>query len=142
MTANWSLTFDCVNAKVMASFWIIALGYVESPPPLGWPSWEEWLRDFDIAAEDGASISDPSDVLPRVGFLKVPEGKRTKNRVHVDLQVSGGRHVAHDVRSERIEACVTRLIAAGGRVLSRQIHAEVLDHVCMADPEGNEFCVA
>ncbi len=143
MTAtNWSLTFDCADVKVMASFWIVALGYVESPPPEGWATWEDWLREFDIPLDEGASISDPNDVLPNLGFLKVREGKVAKNRVHLDLKVSGGRHVPHEVRGQRIEAFVARLVASGGSIIDRIVHSEVLDHVIMADPEGNEFCVA
>ena len=45
---------------------------------------------------------DPNGVLPTVGFLKVPEGKVTKNQVHFDLKVSGGRHIAPLIREERV----------------------------------------
>jgi predicted enzyme related to lactoylglutathione lyase len=47
-----------------------------------------------------------------------------------------------DVRRERVDAEVARLIEAGATVL--RVHAEPgVDHygVTMADPEGNEFCV-
>ena len=42
-------------------------------------------------------------MLPKVGFLKVPEPKTAKNRLHLDLQVSGGRHLDADKRTARIE---------------------------------------
>ena len=143
-TTPWSLTFDCENAPVMARFWIIALGYVEKPPPEGWDTWEEWLRHFEVPEEewdDGASLCDPEGVLPNVGFLKVPERKTTKNRLHLDLQVTGGRHVDREVRTGLIEATVARLVAAGGAVHTRSELQGALDHVVMTDPEGNEFCV-
>src|SRR5262245_39728278 len=92
MTTRWTLTFDCHDAATMARFWTVALGYVDSPPPEGWDTWEDWLRHFDVPEEewgDGASLEDPQGVLPSVSFLKVPEPKTAKNRLHLDLQVSG-----------------------------------------------------
>jgi Glyoxalase-like domain len=128
----------------MARFWIVALQYVESSPPEGWATWEDWLREFEVPESewnDGAAINDPDGVLPKVGFLKVPEGKVAKNRLHIDLNVSGGRHVAAEIRVQRIEAFVESLVSHGARIIERGMHATTLDHVVMADPEGNEFCV-
>ena len=56
------------------------------------------------------------------------------------MTASGGRELPPDVRCERVEAEVGRLVALGatrGRVLSE----EGMDHyaVAMRDPEGNEF---
>ena len=141
---RWSLTFDCHDAGLLARFWSLALGYAERPPPQGWDTWEDWLRHFDVPEEewgDGASLEDPHGVLPSISFLKVPEPKTVKNRVHVDLQVSGGRHLDAAERTERIEAMVARLEDAGGVVSYRALHDGQLDHVIMADPEGNELCV-
>jgi hypothetical protein len=138
------MTFDCENAATMASFWITALGYVEKPPPEGWHSWEDWLRHFEVPEDEwdtGASLCDPDGVLPNVSFLEVPEPKTAKNRLHIDLQVAGGRHVEQQLRTERIEAMVARLVAAGGAVQDRSMFDDELDHVVMTDPEGNEFCV-
>ena len=80
-------------------------------------------------------------MLPPVGFLKVPEAKTAKNRLHIDLRVAGGRHVDQALRRERILAMVERLVAAGGTVLREDTFDGHLDHVVMADPEGNELCV-
>jgi Glyoxalase-like domain len=128
----------------MVAFWRTALGYVSPQPPEGWTSWEDWLRDMDVPEEEwghGAGLDDPERVLPDISFLQVPEGKAAKNRVHLDLQVSGGRHLDQGLRRQRIEAEVERLVAAGAVVLRRDEPEGVLDHVVMADPEGNEFCV-
>src|SRR6476619_2417207 len=76
MTTRWTLTFDCADAAAMARFWTLALGYVESPPPEGWDTWEAWLVHFEVPEEewdDGAALQDPQGVLPSVSFLKVPE---------------------------------------------------------------------
>lgn len=126
------------------NFWKTALGYVEAPPPTGFDSWEAWLTHFKVPEEewgDGGSLVDPAGVLPNVGFLKVPEGKVVKNRVHLDLKVSGGRHIDQGLRRERILAMVDRLVALGGSVLHRDEFEGHLDHVVLADPEGNELCL-
>ncbi len=144
MTTRWTLTFDCHDPAAMARFWTLALGYVDAPPPEGFDTWEAWLNHFDVPAEewaDGTSLEDPQGVLPSIGFLKVPEPKTAKNRLHLDLQVSGGRHLGTKKRTKRIEKMVALLEEAGGSVQYRSMHAGELDHVTMSDPEGNEFCV-
>jgi predicted enzyme related to lactoylglutathione lyase len=78
---------------------------------------------------------DPTGVGPSLGFMKVPESKAVKNRVHLDLTTDGP-----------LEAEVDRLVAAGARAIETlQDPAEgyVDPHIwtVMEDPEGNEFCV-
>jgi len=144
VTTRWTLTLDCGDVALVMAFWKEALGYVEPPPPEGWTTWEEWLRDQHVPEEewgDGGGLDDPDGRLPEIAFLKVPEGKTAKNRVHLDLQVSGGRHLAQELRRTRIMAHVDRLVGAGGTVLREDLVEGELDHVVMADPEGNEFCV-
>ncbi|GAA4676603.1 VOC family protein [Nocardioides nanhaiensis] len=145
MTTRWSLTIDCENPLALVEFWKVALGYEDAPPPTGWSTWESWLADAGVPREewgDGATLHDPAGVLPSLSLLKVPEEKRTKNRVHLDLQVSGGRHVDGERRTRLIDEHVRRLVEADGQVLTR-IHGPSghLDHVVVADPEGNELCV-
>jgi hypothetical protein len=64
-------------------------------------------------------------------FQVVPEPKTVKNRVHLDLHVG----------AERRAEVVDRLLAAGGQVLWEGQQGPNT-WVTMADPEGNEFCVA
>ncbi len=71
----------------------------------------------------------------------MPEPKSGKNRLHPDLQASGGRHTPWGVRWPRIIATVERLTAAGATVVHEHEQQGELDHVVMADPEGDEFCV-
>jgi len=71
----------------------------------------------------------------------VPEGKVVKNRLHLDLSVSGGRSAPQPEREALIRAAVARLTAAGATVLAEHALRGELDHVVCADPEGNEFCV-
>jgi len=75
-------------------------------------------------------------------FLRVPEPKVGKNRMHLDVAVGGGRDTTpRDVRWARIMAAVQRLTAAGATVIAEVGEADQPDHVLMADPEGNEFDV-
>jgi len=144
MAVNWTLTFDCHDPAAQAAFWTAALGYADAPPPEGWDSWEDWIQSFGLTVEelaDGAKIEDPEGVLPSIGFLKVPEGKAVKNRLHLDLQVSGGRHRPQDHRETAIRAFVGRVAGLGATVVEEGIEDGVLDHFVMRDPEGNEFCV-
>lgn len=144
MATPWTLTFDCADPSRMASFWKVALGYVEAPPPEGFDTWEQWLTHFKVPDEewdDGAALTDPDGVGPNISFLKVPEAKVAKNRLHIDVQVAGGRHQPWDLREGRIRDTVERLVTAGGSVLTEHEFEGRLDHVVMADPEGNEFCV-
>jgi len=111
----------CVDARdpgTIASFWQSALG---------------WRRTFE--KEDEVVLEPPAGspedgVAPDLLFLKVPEGKTVKNRLHLDL------------RPEDQAAEVARLEALGARRVSvgQEARGEV-SWVVMADPEGNEFDV-
>jgi hypothetical protein len=140
MAATIDLTLDCTDAQLLAAFWKTALGYIDEPPPAPFATREEWLAQFDLpeddSEDDGAWLCDPDGVGPRLSILKVPEPKTAKNRLHIDIRVPG--HGTPEERWQRIRTEAGRLVRAGGRVL-----AEVDGHhVRMADPEGNEFCVA
>jgi len=144
MATNWTLTFDCASPAALAAFWCTALGYVEGSPPTGFSSWEDWFTRLGVPEEewdDGASIEDPDGLRPRMSFLKVPEGKVAKNRLHIDIQVGGGRAEPIEVRWPRVMAHVENLTTAGATVVRVDEQDGTPDHVVMADPEGNEFCV-
>ncbi|MDH6463803.1 putative enzyme related to lactoylglutathione lyase [Micromonospora sp. A200] len=66
----------------------------------------------------------------------------TKNRVHLDLKVGGGRTVDLKLRTERVDAVVDRVVRAGATIL-RTMDEPAMDYyaVVLGDPEGNEFCV-
>ncbi len=142
--AKISITIDASDPGLLADFWSAALGYVEADPPTGWSTWEDWLSDHDVPKSewnDGAALEDPLGHGPSISILKVPEAKTVKNRVHLDLHVSGGRHADSEIRSSRINATVSSLIEMGATVVMQHEHDDQLDHVVLADPEGNEFCV-
>jgi len=82
-------------------------------------------------------------VGPRIFFQEVPEPKVVKNRVHLDLDVSGGRGVPLATRTELVDAEAERLTGTGATTL-RVLDTARVDHyaVVMQDPEGNEFCLS
>jgi catechol 2,3-dioxygenase-like lactoylglutathione lyase family enzyme len=144
MSTAWTITFDCADPAALAAFWRQALGYVEGAPPAGSASWEEYLDSVGVLPEewaDGAYIEDPEGVRPAISFLKVPEAKTAKNRVHLDVQAGGGRGEPQEVRWARVQAAVARLTGAGATVIREDWQDGVPDHFVMTDPEGNEFCV-
>ena len=144
------LAIDCTEPRLLVPFWCEALGYIAEPPPGGHSSWNDYWREMGVPDDElptdhdaADSIVDPAGVGPRVFFQVVPEPKSVKNRVHLDLKISGGRAVPLPERRERIEAEAARLEALGATRI-RVNSTDGLDHygVAMQDPEGNEFCVA
>jgi predicted enzyme related to lactoylglutathione lyase len=109
------LCIDARDPAAVASFWQSALG---------------WRRTFE--KEDEVVLEPPAGspedgVAPDLLFLKVPEGKAVKNRLHLDL------------RPQDQAAEVARLEALGARRIS--VGQGQVSWVVMADPEGNEFDV-
>ncbi|MCZ4119936.1 VOC family protein [Streptomyces sp. H39-S7] len=144
MTTQWSLTIDCAHPAKLAAFWALALGYGEKPPPAGFGSWEEWLSHHEVPEsewDEGAYLADPDGVGPNLSFLQVPEPKTVKNRLHLDVQVGGGRDTPWEVRWPRVLAAMERLTTAGATALREETLQGRPDHMVMADPEGNEFCL-
>lgn len=105
-----SLTFDCAAPAQLAAFWAATLGV-----------------SVDDADDEGAIVemADGSRLL----FLRVPEGKSAKNRIHLDLRPDQPR-LAEVARLAELGASVARHVEQPGDVFT-----------VMLDPEGNEFCV-
>lgn len=135
MATPFQITIDCADAQRMMAFWSVALEYVEEPPPAGYLSWEDFLRAQGVPIPPSGSIGaivDPNGIGPRILFLRVPEAKTVKNRVHLDLRA--GR--SDDAKTGKVE----ELVAAGARTI-RRVEEHGQWWMVMADPEGNEFCV-
>lgn len=117
------VVFDCSHPASLARFWAEALDGYEVAP-YDDEELERLRREGIEDPEDDPSVlvQPVSGAAPRLFFNKVPERKKTKNRVHLDLW------------AEDVEAEVERLTRMGA---SRK--ARVQDWVAMADPEGNEF---
>ncbi len=106
---DW-IAIDCAEPGALARFWTEALDYqvVNNDPnePL-------------LAPKDGSRR--------RLLFLRVPDEKVVKNRLHLDL------------RPDDQNAEVARLERLGAKRVN--IGQGSVSWVVMADPEGNEFCV-
>jgi hypothetical protein len=111
-----SLCIDSTDPKVAADFWEKALGWRRT-----------YEADDEIVLEPPAG-SPEEGVSPDLLFLKVPERKEVKNRLHLDL------------RPEDRDAEVARLEGLGAERISVGQGPEVT-WVVLADPDGNEFCV-
>jgi predicted enzyme related to lactoylglutathione lyase len=108
------IVIDCLDLDRSARFWAAVLGYeadgITSGPYRG------------LAPVSGVGI----DVL----LQRVPDVKRQKNRLHLDL------------RTPDLEAEIARVLDLGATLLTSQPIRE--DGWCwhvLADPDGNEFCV-
>ena len=90
---------------------------------------------------DGAIIHDPAGVRPTISFLRVPEGKSVKNRLHLDVRAAPG--LQGEERMAALEAECLRLEALGATRIQRHEPSPPMGagHIVMADPEGNEFCL-
>ncbi|MFD6639366.1 VOC family protein [Micromonospora chalcea] len=148
MARDWKLVIDCADPIGLARFWAEALGYqVEdnsvlierlvaagAVPPTAYVEVDGRKAWRELAAvrhpDDPVDPASGTGLGRRFLFQAVPEPKRVKNRLHVDL------HVGPEGRAAEVK----RLTALGATVL-----AEVADrgseHTTMADPEGNEFDV-
>jgi Glyoxalase-like domain len=143
MATGVQVVFDCADPNRLARFWAEALGYKLDDPPAGYQRWEDWLRDQGIPEErwnDASAAADPDGAGPRIYFQRVPEPKTVKNRVHLDLDVSGGASVPIERRREQVEAEAERLTGIGATRL-RAVEELGVYWVVMHDPEANEFCV-
>jgi hypothetical protein len=151
MPARFQLVIDCADPEPLARFWAAALGYVLESPPEGFATWDDWRRDIGLPDSElgiGAdSIVDPRGEGPRIWFRVEPDAKVVKNRLHLDIQASGGRSLMdRDVplatRRQRVDAEAKRLTDLGA-MLTVVMSADGFDGyaVGMKDPEGNEFDV-
>lgn len=117
MALRWQCTcVDAVDPVALGRWWAELLGWrithedgdeVVLEPPAGSP-------------EDGRS--------PDLLFLRVPEAKTVKDRLHIDL------------RPDDQAAEVARAEAMGARRVDIGQGPDVT-WVVLADPEGNEFCI-
>ena len=105
---------DCADHGRVVDFWAAALGY--EPRAVN----EQYVALLPPAREPGR---------PPLLFQKVPEPKTAKNRVHLDF------------RAPVMADEVARLVKLGASVIAERSLGDFRWTV-LADPEGNEFCVA
>jgi hypothetical protein len=115
------VTVDCTNPGALASFWNDALG------------WGGVAR-----AEDGSgAICGPPSGGWYLEFVRVPEAKAVKNRLH--LGCSAGE-------LDELDNEIDRLRSLGATVAWEEefepATASRYRNVVLRDPEGNEFCLS
>ncbi|MET9182549.1 VOC family protein [Kitasatospora aureofaciens] len=108
------VTIDCADPHALAAFWAQALDGTVG-------------EDDNPGDEEAVVNSEGASLL----FIRVPEGKSVKNRVHLDLQPQDRG------RDDEVE----RLVALGATVLADLRRPDGTGWVTLADPEGNELCV-
>ena len=112
-----NVTFDCSNGELVARFWSEVTGWSGAKAEM--PGNSYWL------------VGPGGDAAPRLVFVEVPEPKRVKNSVHLDLLPRDGSQ----------DQEITRIESLGGRVIDDRREVSPGGWVVMADPEGNEFCI-
>jgi len=66
-----NITFDCADPRALATFWGELTGWpVITEPQPGYPD---------------CAVGTPGEGRPRLYFVKVPEAKTIKNRMHLDV---------------------------------------------------------
>jgi hypothetical protein len=115
------VTVDCTDPESVASFWNEALGW-----------------GGVAAAEDGSgALSGPSTGGVYLEFVRVPESKMIKNRVH--LGCSAGTLT-------ELEDTIERLRGLGATIAWEETFppeiSTVYRNVVLRDVEGNEFCLS
>jgi hypothetical protein len=112
-----TLTVDCAEPAPIARWWAEVLG---------WHSTYE--GDDEVVIEPSGEPHPGDSAVPCLLFIKVPDAKSAKNRLHLDL------------RPDDRDAEVARLEALGAKRIDIGQGPDVT-WVVMADPDGNEFCV-
>jgi hypothetical protein len=114
------VTVDCADPAAVAFFWNEAL---------------RW-GGVAVSADGSGAVCGPPGGGAYLEFIRVPEGKVGKNRLH--LGCSAGS-------LEQLEAEVERLLALGATVAWEESFppevAERYRNLVLRDPEGNEFCL-
>jgi predicted enzyme related to lactoylglutathione lyase len=110
------ITIDCADPFGLGAYWSEVLGVA--------------MNAEDQPGDPGALLA-LGDGMPGLLFIRVPEGKAVKNRIHFDLQPQD------HIRDTEIE----RLRALGATCVDDRRTPDGRGWMVMADPEGNEFCV-
>ena len=109
-----AVVVDSPDPVAAAGFWQLAAGWVPG---------DDW--------EDGfAALRSAQGVGPYLEFLRVPEPKTVKDRIHLDIAPFAG---------EERPAEVARLKDAGAT--PARVGQGDVPWTVLADPQGNEFCV-
>src|SRR5439155_25935862 len=93
MGTKTQIVFDTADPDRLARFWSEALHYKVQDPPAGFATREAALKAWNVPEEEWHSTSaivDPEGRRPRILFQQMDTPKPGQNRLHLDLNVSGG----------------------------------------------------
>jgi len=150
MGTKTQIVFDTRDPDGLSRFWAEALHYKRQDPPRGFASWEAALKAWKVPEEEWnltSAIVDPDGRGPRILFQQMDTPKPAKNRLHLDLNASGGMAVPPETRKAQVNKEVDRLLKLGAtkqEVWDEPPRSEEEPEeywVVLQDPEGNEFCV-
>ncbi|TWX35018.1 VOC family protein [Frigoribacterium sp. ACAM 257] len=111
MSLEWEqVVVDALDPEALAAWWREALGWVDISGP-----------------DEEPELRPAPDRLPGLLFVRVPEPKSVKDRLHLDF------------RPDDQAAEVARLEGLGA--VRVDVGQAAASWVVLADPEGNEFCV-
>jgi hypothetical protein len=108
-----AVVVDCADPVAQARFWSRAAGWVPQQVDAGF-----------------AALRSPSETGPFLEFLRTPDTKTVKNRIHPDVRPYPGEDYLDEARQLRDLGAVPADVGQGN-----------VRWVVLADPEGNEFCV-
>ncbi|PIE26185.1 MAG: glyoxalase [Micrococcales bacterium] len=153
MTRQFQITVDAADPQALGLFWAEALGYMVDPPPGGQidkadttiAAWDRFLEDQNVPVDqrkNAFAVIDPERYGPRIFLQRTNTPKSGTNRLHLDVRVAPG--LADGERMAALEAECHRLVGLGATRLQRIEPEPPLEFgvIVMADPEGNEFCLA
>ncbi len=143
MARTVQIVFDSRDPAALSEFYAGALHYKLQDPPEGFKSWEDALKAWGVPQEEwnsASAIVDPEGKGPRIYFQRMDTPKPGKNRIHIDVNVSGGPRVLVAERKEQIHPEVERLRKLGATI-QREWEEPREYCVVMLDPEGNELCL-
>lgn len=140
MHCSFQVTIDSNDPHVLAEWWAQTLdwpveaqdeAFIRSMVEQGHATEEETTTHRGrLVWRDGAALVPPEGSgAPRVLFVRVPEAKTVKNRMHLDL-----RPPTDDLDGFRSE------LERRGAIRLHEGRQGPHSWVTYADPEGNEFC--
>jgi predicted enzyme related to lactoylglutathione lyase len=110
MATIHNVTFDADDPPALAAFWAAVL-------------------EREVAPGASEFVAMLTGDAPNFLFIKVPEGKTAKNRMHLDLDCP-------DLAAER------RRVETLGATFVHEKDEWGVHWMTFTDPEGNEFCIA
>lgn len=139
MRPSIQITLDCADPHALVTFWAEALGYdiedhtevVRSLLEAGrLPESAVRRTDARLGFADLAACHHPEGQEPRLLLQREVTPKRSKNRLHLDLQVG----------EAQVDQEVQRLVQLGATP-AWESSDRGIRCVTLRDPEGNELCL-